>query len=185
MTIRPARETDLPQILAIYAPYILNTTYSFEYTVPTLSEFTDRFREITEKFPWLVWEEEGNVLGYAYGSAPFKRAAYQWCCEISIYLHESAQHRGVGRKLLEALEKILKDLGYRKVYAIITDENTNSIGFHQAMGYQQIAHLSGCGFKFSRVCGTIWMEKNWNLDNISSKPPILYPNFVKDNSFNL
>ena len=68
--IRPATEADIPAILSIYAHYVLNTTYSFEYTVPTEEEFRLRFRSITAQYPWLVWEEEGQVLGYAYGSAP-------------------------------------------------------------------------------------------------------------------
>ena len=71
--IRIATEADVPQMLAIYAPYIENTTITFEYNVPSESEFFQRFREITVQFPWLVWDEGGKVLGYAYGSAPFHR----------------------------------------------------------------------------------------------------------------
>ena len=81
-----AAEQDLPAMLAIYSPYVLTTAYSFEYTPPTLEEFTHRFRDYTRQFPWLVWEENGTVLGYAYGSRPFERAAYQWNAEASIYL---------------------------------------------------------------------------------------------------
>ena len=73
--IRMAVEADVPAMLAVYAPYIEETTYSFEYTVPSEEEFLTRFRRITEQFPWLVWEEEGTVLGYAYGSLPFEREA--------------------------------------------------------------------------------------------------------------
>ena len=91
--IRLACENDLPEILEIYGPYILNTTASFEYTVPTMEEFTARFRGITEDFPWLVWEENGQILGYAYASHPFHRAAYRWCAESSIYLRPEAHGR--------------------------------------------------------------------------------------------
>ena len=101
--IRLAKETDLSQILEIYGPYVLHTAVSFEYSVPTLEEFTDRFRSITAQFPWLVWEEEGKVLGYAYGSLPFGRAAYRWCAASSIYLAPQAQGRGIGRKLYRTL----------------------------------------------------------------------------------
>ena len=103
--IRIATEADLPQILAIYAPYIENTTITFEYNVPTEAEFLTRFREITAQFPWLVWEEEGKILGYAYGSAPFHRDAYRWCAEDSVYLLPEAQGRGIGKKLCLALGK--------------------------------------------------------------------------------
>ena len=78
MCVRMATEQDIPQILEIYAPYILNTAVSFEYTVPSLDIFSQRFFSVTVQFPWLVWEENGQVLGYAYGSAPFERAAFQW-----------------------------------------------------------------------------------------------------------
>ena len=84
MPVRPATEADLPRILEIYAPYVEHTAIRFEYTGPTLTEFTQRFQKITARFPWLVWEENGNVLGYAYGSLPFERAAYQWTASASI-----------------------------------------------------------------------------------------------------
>ena len=84
--IRFAAESDVPAMLAIYAPYVRNTAYTFEYTVPTDAEFTARFLSYTRQCPWLVWEEDGAVLGYAYGSLPFERAAYAWCAEVSVYL---------------------------------------------------------------------------------------------------
>ena len=94
--IRIATTADISAILSIYGPYVLNTAYTFEYTVPTPEEFAQRFCGYTRQFPWLVWEENGQVLGYAYASAPFSRAAYQWCCEVSVYLHYGAQGRGIG-----------------------------------------------------------------------------------------
>ena len=109
--IRFARPSDIPAILDIYGPYVLNTAISFEYTVPGLEEFTQRFREITRQFPWLVWEEDGEILGYAYGSLPFGRAAYRWCAASSIYLAPNAQGRGIGRKLYTALETLLRKQG--------------------------------------------------------------------------
>ena len=104
--IRLATETDIPQILDIYAPYVLNTAVSFEYTVPTLEEFTRRFQDITRQFPWLVWEENGKILGYAYGSLPFGREAYRWCAANSIYLCPEAQGKGIGRKLCGIVAKL-------------------------------------------------------------------------------
>ena len=97
--IRLATEQDLSQILAIYAPYVENTAYSFEYTPPSPEEFLQRFCGITARFPWLVWEEAGHVLGYCYAGAPFERAAYQWCAEPSVYLAPEARRRGIGRNL--------------------------------------------------------------------------------------
>ena len=117
--IRFAKEADIPAILDIYGPYVLNTAISFEYSVPTSEEFTERFRSITAQFPWLVWEENGIVLGYAYGSLPFGRAAYRWVAASSIYLAPQARGKGIGTQLYRALEKILQAQGYRKTYAII------------------------------------------------------------------
>ena len=162
MAIRPARVEDLPRILAIYGPYVENTAISFEYNVPTLGEFTRRFMDITAQFPWLVWEESGTVLGYAYGSRPFERAAYQWCAEASIYLCPEARGKGIGKQLYAALEELLKQQGYRKVYAIITTANEASVSFHRAVGYSHTATMPGCGYKFGQWYGTVWMEKELN-----------------------
>ena len=157
--IRFASNTDVAQILAIYAPYVKNTAISFEYSVPTLEEFTARFHTITAQFPWLVWEEDGQVLGYAYAAAPFERAAFSWCAEPSIYLCPQVQGKGIGRKLYEALEKLLRCQGYRTLYAIVTTDNTPSIAFHKAVGYRHLADFPNCGFKLDRWHGITWLEK--------------------------
>ena len=157
--IRPATEQDVPEILSIYAPYVENTTVSFEYDVPCQRSFLQRFRDITAQFPWLVWEEDGKILGYAYGSPPYSRAAYSWCAEPSIYLVKEAQGEGIGRKLYTALEAILEEQGYQVLYALITAENTASIAFHEKMGYETKVEFSNCGYKFNRWLGLIWMEK--------------------------
>lgn len=172
MSIRPATAQDVPRILEIYAPYVETTAISFEYTVPTLEVFTQRFLSIAAKFPWLVWEEDGSVLGYAYGSLPFERAAYQWSAEASIYLCPEAQGKGIGRKLYTALEDILRQQGYRKVYAIITTANEASVAFHEAVGYRHTATFPECGYKFGTWYGTIWMEKDLNTWPAPPKTPI-------------
>ena len=158
--IRIAEERDLPQMLAIYAPYVLNTTYTFEYDVPTQEEFLNRFRTITARFPWIVWEEDGTILGYAYGSEPFARTAYRWSCESSVYLRPEAQSRGIGRALYTALEKILAYQGYIVNYAIVTSENFPSRAFHEKLGYHVAGELSGCAFKFGKRLGIVlWKNK--------------------------
>ena len=180
MPIRIATESDLPQILAIYGPYVENTTISFEYEVPTPEGFRARFLEITRQFPWLVWEEDGVILGYAYACAPFERAAYQWCAEPSIYLLTQAQGKGIGRRLYEALEAILTAQGYRLSYAIITSENAASLAFHRALGYREIAQLPGCGYKLGRHLGVTWMEKKLASVDTTMKPPVSFPIFVEN-----
>lgn len=162
MSVRHATVQDVPRILEIYAPYVQNTAISFEYAVPTLEEFTQRFLGITAQFPWLVWEENGAILGYAYGSLPFERTAFQWSAEASIYLCPEAQGKGIGRKLYAALEKILKAQGYKKVYAIITTANAPSVAFHKAVGYRHTATMPDCGYKLGNWHGIVWMEKDLN-----------------------
>ncbi|MBE6569829.1 MAG: N-acetyltransferase [Ruminococcaceae bacterium] len=157
--IRPAEERDLPAILAIYAPYVLHTTYSFEYTVPTLPVFTERYRGITESYPWLVWEEDGAVIGYAYASRMFERTAYQWSADISIYIMDGHHGKGIGRRLYAEVEAVLVKCGYQKVYAIITEENRDSCAFHECVGYKKEGMLHHCGYKFGRWLGVNWYGK--------------------------
>ncbi len=169
--IRIATEEDIPAILGIYGPYILTTTATFEYEIPSLPEFTARFRQITAQFPWLVWEEDGLVLGYAYASPPYTRAAYAWCAEPSVYLRPEARGRGIGRRLYAALEEILRRQGYQVLYALITQENEGSLAFHRACGYEFRVLFPDCGFKFGRWLGLIWLEKRLKSVEIPSNPP--------------
>ena len=173
--IRLATEADVPEMLAIYAPYILTTTYTFEYEVPSEEVFLGRFRAITAQFPWLVWEEDGRILGYAYGSLPFERAAYSWCAEDSLYLRPEARNKGIGSKLLNCLEKFLELQGYRKVYAIITAENSVSLDFHRKNGYLCTATFPNCGYKFGRWLGVTWMEKELPFVPFSGIFPCSFP----------
>ena len=176
--IRFATEADIPAILEIYEPYVLNTAYSFEYTVPTAEEFTARFRHHTFYCPWLVWEEDGVVLGYAYGAPAFERAAYGWCAEISVYLCPRIQGRGIGKRLYRVLEHLIFEQGYQVIYAIVTSENTPSILFHQALGFEVRAEFPNCGVKFGRRMGTVWLEKRSISAEIPTKMPIPYAQIV-------
>ena len=178
--IRIAKETDIPEMLAIYGPYVENTAYSFEYTVPTVDAFTARFRSYTEQMPWLVWEEKGQVLGYAYGSLPFERSAYAWCGEVSIYLAPEIQGKGIGRMLYAVLEEIIWRQGYRVIYSLITTENKGSLLFHEKLGYTQTAVFPDCGFKFGRWLGIVWMEKRSNAVEMSTIPPVSWRTIVEN-----
>lgn len=178
--IRMATKADIPAILDIYGPYVLNTTYTFEYTVPTVAEFTARFEAITRQFPWLVWEEAGQVLGYAYGSAPFERAAYGWCGEISVYLAPEAHRRGIGTKLCLAVEEILWQQGYQVIFSLITSENTPSLLFHRRLGYQDSFVCPRCGWKFGRWLDVHWLEKRRPVDSPPGNAPLPW-HFIVEN----
>ena len=161
--IRLAREADVPAMLAIYAPYVTDTTITFEYEVPTQQAFLERFRKTTAEFPWLVWEEAGKILGYAYACHPFERAAYAWCAEPSIYLSPEARGKGIGRKLYTALEELLKIQGFRMLYALITGENEGSLRFHEKLGYTFAGKLQTAGYKMGRWCSVFWLEKQLQI----------------------
>ena len=178
--IRIATEKDIPAILAIYGPYVEDTTVSFEYTVPSAEAFLERFRTITAQFPWLVWEEEGLVLGYAYGSPPYARAAYGWCAEPSVYLAPQAHRKGIGTALYAALEKILALQGYQVLYALVTSENEVSMAFHGKNGYLIRAEFPECAYKFGRVLGVTWLEKRLKSVETPSAPPVSWREIVSN-----
>ena len=178
--LRITTEADVPAILDIYAPYILTSTATFEYDVPSGEEFLQRFRNITAQYPWLVWEEDGEMLGYAYASAPYTRAAFQWCAEPTVYLKPEARGKGIAVKLYAALEKLLKIQGYQVLYALITAENIPSIRFHQKCGYTLRGDFPDCGFKFGRWLGLYWMEKQLNSVESPSNAPLAWSNLRQD-----
>lgn len=179
--IRIAKKEDVPEILAIYGPYILTTTVTFEYDVPSVEEFEARFASVTTRFPWLVWEENGRILGYAYAAPPYARAAYAWCAEPSVYLLPEARGRGIGSRLYAALEEILRHQGFQVLYALVTEENQASLRFHERMGYRTRVLFPDCGFKFGRWLGVIWMEKRLKAVEIPSNPPIPWE-YVRQNN---
>ena len=164
--IRPAELRDVPAMLAVYAPYVEETAVSFEYAVPSEEEFRARLERVQSFYPWLVAEEQGRVLGYAYASRFHPRAAYDWSVEVSIYLGRNERRRGLGRRLYEVLEQCLLSQGVLTAYSCIAhapepDEylDHSSILFHERMGYRLTGTFPACGYKFGRWYGMIWMEK--------------------------
>ena len=168
MEIRTAAPEDAGEILRIYAPYVTDTAITFEYEVPGLEEFTDRVRNTLQRFPYLVAEEEGRIIGYAYAGSFRPRAAYQHCVEVSIYVDRSRTGGGVGRALYRALEEILLKQNVYVLYACITRTEREqdayltdgSIRFHERMGYHLAGSFRDCGYKFGQWYSMIWMEKN-------------------------
>ena len=165
--IRDACISDAPRLLEIYSYYVQHTAISFEYTTPTQEEFCRRMRRIMSRYPYLVAEVDGRVVGYAYAGAFVGRAAYDWACELTIYLDPEARKRGLGRALYEAMEKALGAMGVLNLYACIgyprggDDEylSSNSADFHAHLGFEKIGTFTACGYKFGRWYDMIWMEK--------------------------
>ncbi len=166
MLIRSALTEDAGRLLEIYSYYVEKTAISFEYDVPSLDEFKGRMINITKKYPYLVLEDEGKIVGYSYAGVFKGRAAYDHCCEVTIYLDRGSKGKGYGRALYEALEKELLSRGICNLYACIGDPVTedeyltkNSEEFHRHMGYTKVGDFHRCGFKFGRLYNMIWMEK--------------------------
>ena len=178
--LRIASLQDVPEMLAIYAPYVKNTTVSFEYEPPTLEEFSRRFTAYTRQFPWLVWEENGKILGYAYASAPFTRAAYGWCAEPTVYLRPEARGRNIAAQLYAVLEEILWRQGYQVLYALVCGENAPSRRFHEKQGYHKTAEFDAMGFKMGRWLSLIWYEKRQKVANFPSNPPRSWSQVVQN-----
>lgn len=164
--IRDAALEDAERILEIYAYYVENTAITFEYDTPTLSEFQTRMKNTMKRYPYLVIEKDGNIQGYAYAGAFVGRAAYDWSCEMTVYLDRSVRKCGLGRKIYESLEERLKEMGILNLYACIAypeseDEylSKNSAEFHAHLGFTTVGTFRKCGYKFGRWYDMIWMEK--------------------------
>lgn len=170
MTLRLATERDLPRILEIYAPYVEEETVSFEYETPTLAAFEKRFRSIASRLPWLVAEKEGKVVGYAYLAPAFVRAGYAWDVDLSIYVERESRRGGIGRMLEEKISALARELGYARIYSVISAENGSSLAFHRRMGYREAARFARCGFKFGRWIDVVWYEKELGGGNAPAFP---------------
>jgi phosphinothricin acetyltransferase len=158
MTLRFATPQDAKQILDIYAPYITDTSITFEYDIPPLDQFTERIVNITRRLPWLVCEEDGQIIGYSYASPHLTRAAYQWDAELSVYTRQGHHRKGVGRKMYSALISLLREQGYYNLYALVTLPNEKSMGFHHSMGFSTVGIYPRTGFKLGAWCDMAILE---------------------------
>ena len=161
-SIRPSRDHDLSGITSIYAHHVLSGTGTFETVPPTLEDMTARRSEVLAKsLPFLVAEERGQVLGYAYCQWFKPRPAYRFSAEDSIYLHPDASGKGLGRELLALLCAQAEAAGLRKLIAVIGDSaNAASVGVHRSLGFEQVGVLKSCGWKFGKWLDVVLMEKS-------------------------
>jgi len=171
--IRFANISDCPSILKIYSLYI-DTPITFEYSLPSNSEFEKRFANIVENYPYLVCEEEGYIKGYAYAHRFREREAYQWNAELSIYLDEEYLSKGLGKKLYSALMDILKIQGIRTVYGLVTVPNIKSEKLHYSLGFERAGTFRDTGYKGGKWRDVALFEKKIGSceENPSSFIPI-------------
>jgi L-amino acid N-acyltransferase YncA len=158
-TIRPATPSDAAACLAIYAPYVESTTVSFETIVPTLEEFAARIEKVQAGWCWLVAEQAGEILGYAYGSMHRERPAYKWSTEVSAYVNPAFHRQGVATALYAQLLSRLAEMGYHQAFAGIALPNVSSIAMHKSLGFTDIGVFKSVGRKFDAWHDVAWLQR--------------------------
>ena len=165
--IRLAEAADAPAIAAIYAGYVRDTVITFEIEpAPDAAEFGRRLANVGLRWPWLVAEAAGQVLGYAYAGEHRSRAAYRWDVDAGIYLDPAAHRRGLGRRLYTALFALLRLQGYYNAYAGITLPNAASVGLHEAVGFAPVGIYREVGYKHGA-----WHDVGWWGLRLQPLPP--------------
>jgi phosphinothricin acetyltransferase len=164
LTIRLATLADAEQLQAIYAPYCA-TPISFELEPPSVAQMAGRLAKVLGPYPWLICEDAGAALGYAYAGQHRERAAYHWSVDTTVYVRQGRQRQGVGRRLYQALLAVLPLQGYVNAYAGVTLPNAGSVGLHEAMGFQLVGVYEQVGFK----CGA-WHDVAWYQRPLQARP---------------
>ncbi len=180
IALRLATPADAKNILAIYAPYIENTSFTFETEVPSVNDFAERIRTYLLNWPWLVCEIDGIIAGYAYATRHRERTAYQWCAESSVYIHNDHQRARIARVLYTALFEILKKQGFRNVYAVINLPNDQSVAFHESCGFQYFATYEKVGYKLGKWKNVGWWRLILNEFGDEPAGPIEFSRLNKD-----
>ncbi|MCH2232959.1 MAG: GNAT family N-acetyltransferase [Crocinitomicaceae bacterium] len=158
--IRKVKESDAPAICEMYNHYIRETVITFEEVELTSAEMLERIRKVKDKFFWLVYEEDGKILGYAYANTWRERVAYRYSIETSVYVAPKAKGKGIGKMLYKDLLNLLKEGGFKQIIGGITLPNKPSEKFHEYFGFKKVAHFSKVGLKFDQ-----WHDVGfWQLD---------------------
>lgn len=185
ITVRAASPDDAADFLGIYRYYIENTAVTFEYDVPTVSQFAERIRRTSAKYPYLAALRGGRVIGYAYAGSFKDRRAYDHSVETSVYVDRNEHRSGAGRALYGALEGALSDMGILNMNACISSPvregdpylTEDSIRFHEALGFSHVGKFHLCGYKFDRWYDMIWMEKLIGEHTVPCPPPKIFEEF--------
>ncbi|MDC7242203.1 MAG: GNAT family N-acetyltransferase [Spirochaetales bacterium] len=158
--VRTARASDAPGICEIYNYYISHTRISFEEQPVSVKEMEERIGKVQQKFCWIVWEEDGEIAGYAYASPWRVRSAYRYSVESTVYVHRDHHGRGIGSRLYRALLKDLEAREVRKVIAGITQPNEKSVRLHESLGFVKCALFTDVGYKMGEWADVGYWEKS-------------------------
>jgi phosphinothricin acetyltransferase len=172
--LRPATVDDAPRLADIYDPIVRDTAVSFELEPPGPAEMARRIEKVASVYPWLVSEEDGVVLGYAYATAFRDRPAYRWSVETTVYVHPAHRERGVGRTVYAALLALAETWGYANAFAGITRPNPASESLHASVGFSQIGVFPHAGHKFGEWHDVTWWHRPLSPDHpprLPSPPP--------------
>lgn len=168
--IRNVTEEDSGAIAAIYAHHVAHGTASYDTTAPSIGDTLAKIRRVTSPgWPFIVAEQDGAVIGYAYATQFRDRAAYAWTCENSIYVHPDWQSRGIGKMLLRDLLTMAEAYGFRQMVAVIGGAEPASVRLHTACGFREVARLHAVGWKHGRWLDSVYMQIA--LGKGSSEPP--------------
>ena len=157
--IRPVKLSDAKAILDIYSKYIIETTITFEIDVPSLESFTERIKTISDNFPYIVYEENDKIIGYAYVGKFKERAAYKHSVESTVYIDSNHSGKGIGQKLYAELFELTKQSGFRNIYAYITLPNEKSLKLHNKFDFHEVGIYKNVGFKHNMLVDVICLEK--------------------------
>ncbi|MDR3139391.1 MAG: GNAT family N-acetyltransferase [Treponema sp.] len=157
--IRPVRIGDARAISEIYNYYIEHTVITFEEVSLSPGDMENRIRDVSANYPWFVYEEAGELIGYAYVNKWKERSAYRFAAEDSLYLKHGQEGRGLGGKLMASLLEAVKKTGIHSIVAGITLPNERSVGLHEKWGFTQIACFKEIGYKLDQ-----WLDVGyWEL----------------------
>ncbi len=170
MKIEFVREEDAARLSEIYAPYVRDTWGTFEVQAPSAAEISKRIRDYTQSYPWVVAldpqqaSRDQQIVGYAYASAFRTRVAYQWSCEVSVYIDEGARAKGIGSQLYRELFDLLERQGRRNAFAVIGLPNDASVHFHEKFGFEAVGILRDAGHKLGAWRDVGLWQKRFQID---------------------
>jgi L-amino acid N-acyltransferase YncA len=159
LKVRDASERDAGACAAIYDPYVTGTAITFESEPPPPAEMAQRIAAALRTHAWVVLEDDGGVVGYAYGGPYKSRPAYRWSCEVSVYVEAGRRRTGGGRALYDALFTRLAERGFRTAVAGMTLPNDASVGLHRAMGFEPVGTYRRIGWKHGAWHDVAWAQR--------------------------